>query len=108
MLRRKTNLLSSSQQQGPPPEQDIPLKVPKKTKLYVEQTQREREKAVDMFRIFQGDLCKIRLSAARAYVKIISQGSAPVSYSNQNSIRLSASVQGLGPHFRIHITIQVF
>lgn len=106
MLRRKTNLLSSSQQPGPPPEQDIPLKVPKKTKLYVDQTQRERERAIEMHRIFQGDLCRIRLDAARAYVKIISEGSAPVSYNSQNSVRLNATVQGLGPHFRIHITIQ--
>ena len=53
-----------------PCEKDIPLAVPKKTKLYVEQTQREREQAVDMHRIFQRDLCKLRLSTARAYVKV--------------------------------------
>jgi Bardet-Biedl syndrome 1 protein len=35
---------------GPLPEQDVPLDVPKKTRLYVEQTQREREHAVDMHR----------------------------------------------------------
>ena len=32
---------------------DIPLDVPKKTKLYVEQTQRERDQATEMHRIFQ-------------------------------------------------------
>ena len=36
------NRVSSFLSQGPPAEQDIPLNVPKKTKLYVEQTQRER------------------------------------------------------------------
>jgi Bardet-Biedl syndrome 1 protein len=51
--------------------QDVPLNVPKKTKLYVEQTQREREQAVDMHRIFQRDLCKLRLSTARAYVRVL-------------------------------------
>lgn len=35
---------------GPPPEQDVPLDVPKKTRLYVEQTQRELEHAVNMHR----------------------------------------------------------
>ena len=49
----------------------MPLNVPKKTKLYVEQTQREREQAVDMHRIFQRDLCKLRLSTARAYVRVL-------------------------------------
>ena len=41
---------------GGPPEQDIPIAVPKKTKLYVEQTQREREHAPEIHRIFQKDL----------------------------------------------------
>jgi len=59
---------------GPPPEQDIPLNVPKKTKLYVEQTQREREKAPDIHRAFQRDLCKLRLTTARAYVKTLTDG----------------------------------
>lgn len=53
---------------------DIPLNIPKKTKLYVEQTQRERDHATEMHRHFQRDLCKLRLTTARAYVKIIKDG----------------------------------
>ena len=37
IMPRLANLEAVSQN-GPPPEQDIPLAVPKKTKLYVEQT----------------------------------------------------------------------
>ncbi|KAK3242964.1 Bardet-Biedl syndrome 1 protein [Cymbomonas tetramitiformis] len=74
ILPRHANLEVSSNPTGPPPEQDIPLNVPKKTKLYVEQTQREREQAIDMHRIFQRDLCKLRLSTARAYVKVLTDG----------------------------------
>ena len=47
-------------------EQDVPLNIPKKTRVYVEQTKREREKASEMHRGFQRDLCKLRLSTARA------------------------------------------
>ena len=53
------------------PEQDVPLSIPKKTRVYVEQTKREREKASEMHKGFQRDLCKLRLSTARAYVKTI-------------------------------------
>lgn len=56
---------------GPPVEQEIPLNIPKKTRLYVEQTQRERDCGPDMHRMFQKDLCKLRLSTARAYVKTL-------------------------------------
>jgi hypothetical protein len=37
-----TDLTATTVHSGPPEEQSIPLKIPKKTKLYVEQTQRER------------------------------------------------------------------
>ena len=46
MLQRQADLEVQSTIPGPPPEQDIPLNVPKKTKLYVEQTQRERDQAI--------------------------------------------------------------
>ena len=46
ILQRNANLEAGSSTPGPPPEQDIPLDVPKKTKLYVEQTSREREQAI--------------------------------------------------------------
>lgn len=74
ILKRTASLEAISEAAGPPPEQDIPLNIPKKTKLYVEQTQRERDHAIEMHRHFQRDLCKLRLTTARAYVKIIKDG----------------------------------
>merc|ERR1712151_93931 len=64
ILQRTANLDVSSSTPGPPPEQDIPLDVPKKTKLYVEQTSRERDQAIDMHRTFQRarSLCHFALS----------------------------------------------
>jgi len=90
MLQRKANLENDGGTAGPPPEQDVPLSIPKKTKLYVEQTQRERAQATSMHRIFQRDLCKLRLTTARSYVKIISDGQGPISFSNSASLRLTA------------------
>jgi hypothetical protein len=74
MWRRTADADGVSGPTGPPIEQDIPLAVPKKTKLYVEQTQREREKAPDIHRAFQRDLCKLRLTTARVYVKTLTEG----------------------------------
>jgi len=106
MLQRQADLDASSSPPGPPPEQDVPLAIPKKTKLYVEQTQREREQATEMHRIFQRDLCKLRLSTARSYVKIITDGQGPLSYSSGSSLRLTAQVQGLGPRFKVKLSLQ--
>lgn len=106
MLQRQANLDAGSVTPGPPPEQDIPLNVPKKTKLYVEQTQREKEQAVDMHRLFQRDLCKLRLSTARSYVKIITDGVGPLSNVGSAQLRLDAKVQGLGPLFKLKLNIK--
>ncbi|KAJ1632773.1 bardet-Biedl syndrome 1 family protein [Pavlovales sp. CCMP2436] len=107
MLQRTANLDASSAPPGPPSEQDIPLAIPKKTKLYVEQTQREREQATEMHRIFQRDLCKLRLNTARAYVKVLTDGQqGPQSYTVGTSVRLTAQVQGLGPLFKLKLNLQ--
>eukprot|EP00164_Ancoracysta_twista_P002068 GFYU01002724.1.p1 GENE.GFYU01002724.1~~GFYU01002724.1.p1 ORF type:complete len:595 (-),score=154.58 GFYU01002724.1:156-1940(-) len=106
ILQRNANLESPSNPAGPPPEQDVPLNVPKKTKLYVEQTERERDQATEMHRIFQRDLCKLRLTTARAYVKVITDGQGPISYTSRSSLRVNANVSGFGPLFKIKLSIQ--
>jgi Bardet-Biedl syndrome 1 protein len=106
ILQRSTRFDASNATAGPPPEQDVPLSIPKKTKLYVEQTQREREQATEMHRIFQRDLCKLRLSTARAYVKMITEGQGPMSYTSGSALRLTAQVQGLGPRFKNKLSLQ--
>jgi len=106
MLQRTTRFDVTAASAGPPPEQDVPLSLPRKTVLYVEQTKREREQATEMHRIFQRDLCKLRLSTARAYVKMITDGQGPMSYSSGSALRLTAQVQGLGPRFKIKLSLQ--
>jgi Bardet-Biedl syndrome 1 protein len=105
ILQRNANLEVASTTPGPPPEQDIPLDVPKKTKLYVEQTSREREQAIDMHRTFQRDLCKLRLSTARAYVNLLGAGHGPMSSMGGTQVRLNAQVIGMGPQFKIVVRV---
>jgi len=134
ILPRRTNF-NITGAAGPPPEQNIPLKVPKKTRLYVDQTQREREQAVAMHRKFQRDLCRLRLETARSYVKMITDGHGPSTYMAGANIRVNAMVRcrscasipplpvvllwycgahwrwrpqvaGLGPHFKLKIQMR--
>jgi len=111
MLRRGANLEIQGTA-GPPSEQDVPLALPKKTKLYIEQTQRERDHTVHMHRTFQAELTKMRLNTARAFVKItgasgLGRGTSHgvVSASNQ-SVRINARLMGFGPKFRIVVDAQ--
>lgn len=92
-------------QSGPPPEQDIPLSLPRRTSLYVELTEREKQQATDMHRIFQHDLCKLRVTSSRAFLRVLSEGQGPISFTTGSQLRLNASVQGLGPLFKIKLQI---
>lgn len=86
-------------------EADAPLALPKKTKLYLEQCDRERQFATDMHRIFQKDLCRLRLSTVRSYAKMVTDGQGPVSYVAGSNVRMNAKVQGLGPLFRLRVEV---
>jgi Bardet-Biedl syndrome 1 protein len=78
MLRRTASLEApTAMRGGSVPEVDVPLPIPKKTRLALEQGERERELAGDMHRALQRGLVKLRLSAAREYLKVlVSQGGA--------------------------------
>ncbi|GBG30467.1 Bardet-Biedl syndrome 1 protein-like [Hondaea fermentalgiana] len=120
MLKRTAVLdASKAPEPGPPPEQDIPLAVPKKTKLYVEQTQREREQAVEMHRSFQHGLCKLRYLTASSYLRLFQTAgvaNAQLYTSSHHHVgraddrkprlNMSVAVLGLGPQFRVTFDIE--
>ncbi|XP_054880863.1 Bardet-Biedl syndrome 1 protein [Poeciliopsis prolifica] len=91
---------------GPPLAQSIRLNVPKKTKLYVDQTLRERENGLAMHRTFHMDLSRTKLAAARAYVKALESSLTPMSSSLSEPLKMNAVVQGLGPSFKLTLNVQ--
>ncbi|KAF4520686.1 hypothetical protein B566_EDAN006362 [Ephemera danica] len=82
------------------------LQVPKKTKLFVEQTMRERDNSKSMHEAFQHDLLRLRLRTARACAASLRGDSNPVALGTQQPLRLSAQVRGLGPTFQIRIKLE--
>ncbi len=72
-----------------------------------------------MHRVFQRDLCRLRLTAARTYVKVrrrvkaciankscmvqtITDGGSSLATVSGANLRLNASVTGLGPRFKVN------
>ena len=91
---------------GTAEEQDHPLSIPKKTSLFIEQVQREKDQSLDMYRTFQRDLCQLRLDAARNFVKALTEGHGPVSGTHGGALRIDAVVQGLGPNFKLILNVK--
>ncbi|XP_037525613.1 Bardet-Biedl syndrome 1 protein-like [Rhipicephalus sanguineus] len=86
--------------------------LPKKTKLFVDQTMREREHSVAMHRGFLRDLQRLRLTAARHYHRAVLGAAAPARATDDTGaagpvlVELSAQVQGLGPRLAMHVRLQ--
>lgn len=106
ILKRTATFEDRDNTMGPPLAQSVRLNVPKKTKLYVDQTLRERENGVTMHRAFQMDLSRMRLAAAKAYVKALESSLTPMSSSLSEPLKMNAVVQGLGPSFKMTLNIQ--
>uniref|UniRef100_A0A2I3RQF4 Bardet-Biedl syndrome 1 n=2 Tax=Pan TaxID=9596 RepID=A0A2I3RQF4_PANTR len=106
ILKRTAVFVEGGSEVGPPPAQAMKLNVPRKTRLYVDQTLREREAGTAMHRAFQTDLYLLRLRAARAYLQALESSLSPLSATAREPLKLHAVVQGLGPTFKLTLHLQ--
>ncbi|XP_072031464.1 BBSome complex member BBS1-like isoform X2 [Amphiura filiformis] len=106
ILKRSSQFEDKDLVRGPPATQNQKLNVPKKTKVFVDQTMRERENGVSMHRMFQHDLYRLRLNTARAFVKALDTSMTPISSNPQEPLKLSAQIQGIGPTFKLTVGLQ--
>ena len=106
ILKRTANFEGKDLTPGPPAAQSVKLNVPRKTKLFVDQTLRERESGISMHRMFQHDLYLLRLTAARSYVSALQKSLNPISSSALEPLKLAAQVQGIGPAFKLTMNLQ--
>lgn len=58
-----------------------------------------------MHNIFQNDLLKLRYKTFDTYSKMLKLGNAPQNYNTTSKVKMSASLQGLGPNFKIVISV---
>lgn len=85
---------------------NIAVAVPKKTKIFIEQTVREKENASAIHNIFQSELWRMRLEAAKVTVDILRTGDSTFSGDFQTPLKLLAQVDGLGPDFLLSVTLE--
>ncbi|CAF1248119.1 unnamed protein product [Rotaria magnacalcarata] len=106
ILKRTAVFEESDVLHGPPKEQQVKIDVPKRTKLYVDQTLREKEQAENMYRIFQQDLIRLKLLTGKEFLQSIQAGLNPIAKTKTDAIRINAEVHGLGPRFKLTIKLQ--
>ncbi|KAI9207807.1 ciliary BBSome complex subunit 1-domain-containing protein [Polychytrium aggregatum] len=105
-LKRSTELVSGDSVLRPPKEQNIPIPVPKKTKIFMEQSNRERDQATDLYRLFQHGLTKLRIQALKGYMQLESRSADPSGSSASLPVKLDANLLGLGPLYRLELRLE--
>lgn len=58
-----------------------------------------------MHNTFQNDLLKLRYKTVDTYSKMLKLGNAPQNYNTNSKVKLSATLQGLGPNFKLMIIV---
>lgn len=106
LFKRGAKLEEKASAPGPPAAQSQKLNVPKKTKVFVDLTIREREQAKAIHQTFQRDLFLLRLNTAKTYVGMINENLTPIAVNDDELLKLSAQVHGFGPNFVLKVYLQ--
>lgn len=106
LFKRTAKLEEKAAMAGPPASQHQKLNIPKKTKIFVDQTIRERENAKEIHQTFQRELFGLRLETAKTYVKMIEQNLTPISMGSDDMLKMSVQIQGFGPLFLMNVHLQ--
>lgn len=81
------------------------LAIPKRSQLFIDQIQHERQNCTALHRSMQYSMCLMRLTTARHYVEALKL-STPSETSPAQPIRFSAQLFGLGPMFRVRVELE--
>ncbi|KAJ3215532.1 Bardet-Biedl syndrome 1 protein [Dinochytrium kinnereticum] len=106
ILKRQANLEEMvGSVTGPPREQEVPIPVPRKTRLFVEQMNRERQKPGEIYKDFERDIARLRGFADTAFDRLArknSETSLPVL--EDIPVQLELELIGLGPEYHLILT----
>ena len=84
-------------------DKNFKIEVPKKPPMYRDLVQREKDSKHEIQKKFITDLMKIKYRAMDTYVKILKKGNAPQNFDDNKNLKISASLEGLGPNFKLNI-----
>ncbi|KAL7021319.1 hypothetical protein ACKWTF_011841 [Chironomus riparius] len=106
ILKRTADFSKPIETEDKHEEESTSLSIPKKSKIFLEQMERERENAAAIHNIFQSELWRMRLEAAKVTVDILRTGDSTFSGDLQTPLKLLAQVDGLGPDFLLTLTLE--
>ncbi|KAE9549121.1 hypothetical protein FO519_007668 [Halicephalobus sp. NKZ332] len=104
-FRRTAVLFEINQNVGPPTAQFNKLRLPKKSKTFVDLSMRERQDPQKIHTTYQRDLFMLRLQIARSFAELTTTNSGMLPSRESEKMEISCEIHGFGPQFRINIRL---
>ncbi|KIH55957.1 hypothetical protein ANCDUO_13873 [Ancylostoma duodenale] len=105
LFRRKASLDERVDLAAPPKAYNIKLNIPKKSKIFIDQTVRERDNVTQINQTYQRDLFLIKYHATKAFAAMASTSTASISTDPNHSVDIAVTVNGFGPKFRLTVKL---
>jgi hypothetical protein len=107
---RNANILDSSISSfiTPSEKQKQMIKVPPKTKLFVEKLEQEKKQTRSIHKIFQRDWHILKLKTSKMYLESLQRSLGSSIAMSDNHVKLSATIYGIYGPFKISIQVENF
>ncbi|VDL71825.1 unnamed protein product [Nippostrongylus brasiliensis] len=105
LFRRKASLEERIDLVAAPKAYNIKLNIPKKSKIFIDQTVRERDNFNQISQTYQRDLFLIKHHTTTAFAALTSTAATSVSTDPNHSVDIAVSVNGFGPKFRLTVKL---
>ncbi|XGW23354.1 hypothetical protein V3C99_005526 [Haemonchus contortus] len=105
LFRRKASLDEKIDLNPQTKAYNIKLNIPKKTKIFIDQTVRERENVNQINQTYQRDLFLIKHHTTVAFAALAQTSATSISTDPNHSVDIAVTVNGFGPKFRITIKL---
>ncbi|KAF8368037.1 bbs-1 [Pristionchus pacificus] len=105
LFRRTAQLTDMAEIHAPKLAHNYKLNIPRRTKLYQDQTQRERDNPVHMHQMYQRDLFLLRWLVSQQFALMTTKALSTVSTSSSEAVDISVDVNGFGPTFRLTVRL---
>lgn len=83
------------------PQEKPELKPPARSRIFTEQLEVEKEKAVFTYNTYQKDSLKLKILIDDSYLKLLDRGMV----SDTKRVKIHADIEGLGPVFKIYLDL---
>ncbi|KAJ1371564.1 hypothetical protein KIN20_033534 [Parelaphostrongylus tenuis] len=105
LFRRKASLDERIDLAAPPKAYNIKLNIPKKSRIFIDQTMRERDNVNQINQTYQRDLFLIKYYITKAFAEMSASSADPISTDPNHSVNIAVTVNGFGPKFRLNVKL---